>query len=45
MGVGEPDMPAESEIVDVLYREAGKAENRFYSDNGTQMDGALIRWK
>jgi len=36
MGVGEPDMPAESGIVDVLYREAGKAENRFYSDNGTQ---------
>lgn len=36
MGVGEPDVPAKQEIVDVLYREAGKAENRFYSDNGTQ---------
>lgn len=36
MGVGEPDISAEPEIVDVLYREAGKAENRFYSDNGTQ---------
>jgi len=36
MGVGEPDMPAESEIVDVLYREAGKAGNRFYADNGIQ---------
>jgi LL-diaminopimelate aminotransferase len=36
MGVGEPDTPAEFKIVDVLYREAGKAENRFYSDNGIQ---------
>jgi len=36
MGVGEPDKPAVPEIVDVLYREAGKAENRFYSDNGIQ---------
>ncbi len=36
MGVGEPDMPAGPEIVDVLYGEAGKAENRFYSDNGIQ---------
>lgn len=34
MGVGEPDMPAVPEIVEVLYREAGKAENRFYADNG-----------
>lgn len=33
-GVGEPDMPADSQIVDVLYREAGKSENRFYADNG-----------
>lgn len=36
MGVGEPDMPARSEIVNVLYQEAGKPENRFYSDNGIQ---------
>ncbi len=36
MGVGEPDMPACSEIVETLYREAGKPENRYYSDNGTQ---------
>ncbi|HEX3028989.1 MAG TPA: LL-diaminopimelate aminotransferase [Clostridia bacterium] len=35
MGVGEPDMPACKEIVDILYSEAGKAENRYYSDNGT----------
>lgn len=34
MGVGEPDMPAFQEVVDVLSREAGKKENRFYSDNG-----------
>ncbi len=34
MGVGEPDMPAEAGIVEVLSEEAGKAENRFYSDNG-----------
>lgn len=36
MGVGEPDTPAVPEIVEILYREAGKAENRFYSDNGTK---------
>lgn len=36
MGVGEPDMPAVPEIADVLYREAGKAENRFYADNGIE---------
>ena len=34
MGVGEPDMPAPPEIVEVLYKEAGKPENRFYADNG-----------
>ncbi len=34
MGVGEPDKPADSEIAKVLAREAGKSENRFYSDNG-----------
>lgn len=34
MGVGEPDMPADHSIVQVLSREAGRAENRFYSDNG-----------
>ncbi len=34
MGVGEPDRPADKEIVDVLAREAGKSENRFYADNG-----------
>ena len=34
MGVGEPDLPANEEIVNVLCREAGKSENRFYADNG-----------
>lgn len=34
LGVGEPDCPADSMIVDVLNEEAGKAENRFYADNG-----------
>lgn len=34
MGVGEPDTPANAGIVNVLAREAGKAENRWYSDNG-----------
>lgn len=34
MGVGEPDTAASDEIVEVLRKEAGKPENRFYSDNG-----------
>lgn len=34
MGVGEPDIPADKAIVNVLSEEAGKAENRFYADNG-----------
>ncbi len=34
MGVGEPDMPANQGIVQVLAEEAGKAENRWYADNG-----------
>lgn len=34
MGVGEPDQRADSGIVEVLAREAGKPENRFYADNG-----------
>ncbi|MBL6927746.1 MAG: LL-diaminopimelate aminotransferase [Rhodospirillales bacterium] len=34
MGVGEPDAPADPKIVEVLAAEAGKAENRFYADNG-----------
>ncbi len=34
MGVGEPDQPADPGIVAVLAREAGKPENRWYSDNG-----------
>ncbi len=34
MGVGEPDKAADPNIVEVLCREAGKPENRWYSDNG-----------
>lgn len=34
MGVGEPDLPANSEIVEILGEEAGKSENRWYADNG-----------
>ncbi len=34
MGVGEPDVPADAGVVDTLATEAGKAENRWYSDNG-----------
>lgn len=34
MGVGEPDRPADGGVVETLCREAGKPENRFYSDNG-----------
>jgi LL-diaminopimelate aminotransferase len=34
LGVGEPDQAANSGIVEMLSREAGKAENRFYADNG-----------
>ncbi len=34
LGVGEPDQPADPTIVEILAREAGKPENRFYADNG-----------
>lgn len=34
MGVGEPDQAANPGIVEILAREAGKLENRFYADNG-----------
>ncbi|MFC1890793.1 LL-diaminopimelate aminotransferase [Thermodesulfobacteriota bacterium] len=34
MGVGEPDSPADPGVVDILAIEAGKPENRWYSDNG-----------
>jgi LL-diaminopimelate aminotransferase len=36
LGVGEPDWSADPAVVDVLRAEAGKAENRGYSDNGLQ---------
>jgi LL-diaminopimelate aminotransferase len=34
MGVGEPDWPADDIVVKTLAQEAGKAENRWYADNG-----------
>lgn len=34
MGVGEPDWPADPMVVETLSAEAGKPENRWYSDNG-----------
>ncbi|MCX7923962.1 MAG: LL-diaminopimelate aminotransferase [Clostridia bacterium] len=34
MGVGEPDLPADPNIVSVLVQESGKPENRLYADNG-----------
>ncbi|WP_026476534.1 LL-diaminopimelate aminotransferase [Alkaliphilus transvaalensis] len=34
MGIGEPDLPADSEMVEILCQEAGKSENRWYADNG-----------
>lgn len=34
MGVGEPDLPADPMIVTALTKEAGKADNRWYADNG-----------
>jgi len=34
MGIGEPDIPADSIVVDTLCSEAGKPENRWYADNG-----------
>jgi LL-diaminopimelate aminotransferase len=34
MGVGEPDWPADNLVVKALSEEAGKSENRWYSDNG-----------
>ncbi len=33
-GIGEPDKPADIGVVTRLAEEAGKPENRFYSDNG-----------
>ena len=34
LGVGEPDAMADERVVKKLAEEAGKKENRFYSDNG-----------
>lgn len=34
MGIGEPDLAADENVVDILKKEAGKLENRRYADNG-----------
>ncbi len=34
LGIGESDLPADPAIVEVLLKEAGKKENRAYTDNG-----------
>src|SRR6202012_88751 len=34
LGVGEPDAMADAGIIETLYAEARKAENRGYADNG-----------
>jgi LL-diaminopimelate aminotransferase len=34
LGIGEPDEAADLLIIDTLYKEAQKGENRFYADNG-----------
>lgn len=36
LGVGEPDWMAEPDVIDTLYAEAKKRENRGYTDNGIQ---------
>ncbi|KXZ39370.1 LL-diaminopimelate aminotransferase apoenzyme [Alkalithermobacter thermoalcaliphilus JW-YL-7 = DSM 7308] len=36
LGVGEPDIQADSQVVNTLSLEAGKKENRWYADNGIQ---------
>ena len=35
-GIGEPGEMASSEVVDTLYQEAKKFENRIYADNGIE---------
>src|SRR4029078_3392339 len=37
MGVGEPDEMAFPEVVETLYQEAKKPENRGYADNGDML--------
>ncbi|SKC38808.1 LL-diaminopimelate aminotransferase [Maledivibacter halophilus] len=34
LGIGEPDLPADPNIVRILSQEAGKSKNRRYADNG-----------
>ncbi|SDF20530.1 LL-diaminopimelate aminotransferase [Sporomusa acidovorans] len=36
LGVGEPDWMAEKEVIEILYEQAKRRENRGYTDNGIQ---------
>ena len=45
MGVGEPDAMAPTQLVQALYREARKPENRGYADNGDMvLKKAVVRY-
>lgn len=45
MGVGEPDKPADEGVANILGQEAGKAENRWYSDNGIpEFQEAVVKY-
>ncbi len=45
LGVGEPDRPADPAVAARLAREAGRAENRRYADNGiAEFSEAAGRW-
>ena len=45
MGVGEPDEPAFPQVVETLRAEAGKPENRGYTDNGVdEFKDAVARY-
>lgn len=37
LGVGEPDVMADEEVIQKLIGEAWKSENRFYADNGIEL--------
>lgn len=41
-GIGEPDQMADMKVVERLYTEAKKNENRFYSDNGIDLFKAEV---
>lgn len=45
LGVGEPDRGADKEVINILYEEALKDENRKYADNGiVEFKDAAIKY-